>query len=188
MKLSECFPGNGPKMRELILLIARESEGDAPFGATKLNKLLFYIDFLAYSRFGQAVTDHEYQKLPAGPAPRQMLPLLNEMESRGDCAIVEREYFTKTIRRTVALREPQLSLFSANEIDLVHTIIRQFWGKDAREMTDTSHKFIGWKLAGNKETIPYSVVLVRRGHRSNQAEQIAISLRAKAQDCLARER
>jgi len=45
------------KLKELILLLARESEGDPHFGATKLNKELFYTDFLAYLNFGQAVTE-----------------------------------------------------------------------------------------------------------------------------------
>ena len=52
------------KLRELILYLARESEGDDYFGVVKLNKLLFYIDFEAYRRFGKSVTEQEYQALP----------------------------------------------------------------------------------------------------------------------------
>ena len=36
---------NERKFRELILNISEQSEGDSTFGAVKLNKLLFYIDF-----------------------------------------------------------------------------------------------------------------------------------------------
>ena len=38
------------KFRELILYIAQESEGDPNFGATKLNKILFFCDFLGLPR------------------------------------------------------------------------------------------------------------------------------------------
>jgi hypothetical protein len=56
------------KLRELILHVARRSEGDIAFGVTKLNKLLFFIDFLACLRFGKPITGEEYQKLDNGPA------------------------------------------------------------------------------------------------------------------------
>jgi hypothetical protein len=38
------------KLRELILYVSTLSKDDDNFGATKLNKLLFYADFLAYQR------------------------------------------------------------------------------------------------------------------------------------------
>ena len=64
------------KFKELVLYVCHKSAGDAPFGATKLNKLLFYADFLAYKQLGSAVTKHAYQRLPNGPAPRAILPIL----------------------------------------------------------------------------------------------------------------
>ena len=52
------------KFRELILWLCAVSETDPTFGATKLNKLLFFIDLESLRQFGQTITDQEYQKLP----------------------------------------------------------------------------------------------------------------------------
>ena len=57
---------NDAKFRELILLIAVKSEGDSYFGETKLNMLLFYIDFLSYLELGLPITGQKYQKLAWG--------------------------------------------------------------------------------------------------------------------------
>src|SRR2546425_884388 len=72
------------KLAEMILHIAQLSEGDEPFGATKLNKILFYCDFLSYLYHGKPITGQEYQKLPNGPAPRRLVPVLQYLESVQD--------------------------------------------------------------------------------------------------------
>src|SRR6266851_4314505 len=151
---------NDKKFRELILFIAEKSEGDRPFGATKLNKLLFRSDFAAYLMFGNAITWHRYQALGNGPATRALLPILEKMEKTREIAFAERNFYGRPQRRVIALRAPDLSLFSAAEIDLVTTIIEECWGKTATRMSQLSHEFIGWKLAENGEDIPYEVALI----------------------------
>ena len=67
-KYDERKPG------ELIVLIASLSRDDPAFGDVKLNKLLFFSDFLAYTNLGQPITGAEYQKLDFGPARRTGSP------------------------------------------------------------------------------------------------------------------
>ena len=64
------------KLEALIGYIAEQSEGDRHFGLTKLNKMLWFIDLEAYRSLGETVSEQTYQKLPEGPAPRRMLPVL----------------------------------------------------------------------------------------------------------------
>src|SRR6185295_11611515 len=99
------------KFRELIVYLARRSEGDPNFGATKLNKLLFFCDFLAFRQLGRAITGQRYFKLEFGPAPRALKPVLREMEESGDCITVERNHFGHLQRRVIARREPDLAGF-----------------------------------------------------------------------------
>ena len=63
---------NDQKMKELILHVAIASDKDERFGAVKLNKILFYGDFLSYFRRGRSITNHEYFAIREGPAPRQI--------------------------------------------------------------------------------------------------------------------
>src|SRR5713226_2593184 len=72
------------KLIELIVHLSSLSEGDEYWGAIKLNKLLFYIDFVAYRRFGKSVTGQEYQAQKQGPTPRRLPPLMARMKKAGD--------------------------------------------------------------------------------------------------------
>jgi len=66
---------NEEKLAELILYVCHKSEADERFGATKLNKILFYSDFAAYRQLGQPITGADYQNLEEGPAPRKLPPI-----------------------------------------------------------------------------------------------------------------
>ena len=148
------------KFKELVLYIARKSEGDPNFGAIKLNKLLFFSDFLCYRTFGTSITEATYFKLPFGPAPRRLLPALHQLEEADDCYQIERNYFGKTQKRVLARRDPDLTLFSAAEISLVDEVIHILWDNDGREVSELSHRFIGWQAASDQEDIPYETVFV----------------------------
>ncbi len=148
------------KFRELVLYIAAKSETDPHFGATKLNKILFYSDFLAYRTLGSSITGQKYQKLEFGPAPKAVVPVLREMEEEGICAQSERTHYGRTQRRVVALREASLAAFSAEEIDLVRDVIAELWSLTGSEVSDLSHQFVGWQAAGLGEEIPYGTVWI----------------------------
>src|SRR5437763_14359378 len=80
---------NEQKFRELLLYISGKCATDPKFGATKLDKILFYSDFFAYANLGKPITGFAYQKLPTGPAARRLLPATKKMIRAG--AIVEQE-------------------------------------------------------------------------------------------------
>jgi len=147
-------------MKELILYIARKSEEDERFGAVKLNKILFFSDFLSYAETGKAITGQAYQKLDFGPAPNQLLPLRDAMVAAGHLAIQERKHFGYPQQRPIALREPDLTTFTGAEIELVNFVMEKLAGLSATEVSELSHRFSGWQLAETKEEIPYSVALL----------------------------
>jgi len=148
------------KLRELILYIAERSEGDDSFGKTKLNKLLFYADFVAYAQSGCPITGQEYRKYPHGPVPAHAQPALDGLQTEGAIALATRNYHGLPQQRPLALREPDLSHFSGAEIAIVNEVITELWGKSARDVSDLSHEFPGWQAARPGEVIPYDTVLV----------------------------
>lgn len=175
------------KFRELILLVSRKSEGDPRFGAVKLNKLLFYSDILAYMELGKPITGQEYFALPQGPAPRHMVPIREMMKKDGEIAIRKKETpYSGTQDRTFALREPDLSAFTPQEIDLVHSLIDRCWGHTGNELSDLTHKFAGWQLAKERETIPYTFALV--DYRAPAVDEVkrGLDLEGPAAACLDR--
>jgi antitoxin SocA-like protein len=175
------------KFRELILFVAERCEGDPTFGATKLNKLLFNIDFLAYLLLGKSVTGQRYQKLENGPAPRALVPVTRHMVDEGDLAFREGEYHGYKQKRAIALREPDVAVFSGPEVQLCIDVVDELWGKSAAEVSEMSHRFIGWKLAEFGEDIPYEAALVGGQEPSEEARRQGVKLESMAKECLERD-
>lgn len=149
------------KLKELMLYVADKSTSDPTFGATKLNKLLFFADFIAHVEFGSAITGAEYQKLEYGPAPRQLLPAQRELVREGAAAVTPVSFHIGTQHRLVALRPPDLAIFTAAEISLVDEVIQRLWGSTATEVSALSHDWsLGWKVAAMGSTIPYATAFV----------------------------
>jgi len=159
------------KFEELILYIARESQEDRRCGATKLNKILFYADFIAYHKLGQSITGQKYQKLERGPAPKRVIPVIDAMIGRSLCAWAERSYFGFSLKKLLALREPDVSVFSAEELDIARTVISELWSLNAAEVSDLSHRFVGWQAANIGEEIPYETVFVDEPRPLTQEEE-----------------
>ena len=158
------------KFEELILLIARECEDHTYFGATKLNKILFFADFGAYSELGRSITGAEYVALEHGPVPRLLVSVRNEMIKNGDISLDRRG----NQQRIVARRNVEWNLFSPAEQVVIHEVIRELESEDADGVSEISHLFLGWQAAraeekatGNRPTIPYESVFASTGSPTN---------------------
>ncbi len=161
------FTYNRKKFRELILYIADRCEDHNFFGATKLNKILFYSDFEALRQLGSPITGAEYQALGEGPCPVKLLPVQQELETRGDIEFVRRG----KQKRTVALRDPDMSDFSEEEVEIIDAVIEDLRSLTAKETSLRSHEFLGWKAAiarGAKTTIPYETAFVTNRRPNNR--------------------
>jgi hypothetical protein len=84
----------------------------------------------------------------------------------------------------VALSEPDLSLFKAEEIAQTDRIIEALSDMNGRQASELSHRFIGWLAAADKEIIPYSSVFItdreltpsEQEHGLKVAERLAAAL------------
>lgn len=148
------------KFKELILYIAQESEFDPNFGATKLNKILFFCDFLAFRAHGQSISGQRYFKLPYGPAPRALKPAIGELVAEDACIEIEKNRFGRPQKRVIARREANVEAFTPTEIALISSVIRALWDNSAQEVSDLSHHFIGWQAADPYEDIPYETIFL----------------------------
>jgi hypothetical protein len=98
--------------------------------------------------------------------------------------VKETPYSSGTQDRTFALREPDLSTFAPEEIDLVYSLISRCWGHTGNELSDFTHRFAGWQLAKEKETIPYSFALVDYRAPANDEVKRGFELEGPAAACL----
>lgn len=155
-------PFDQDKFKELVLYIAQKCAQDSGFGRTKLNKALWWSDFQAFARFGRSITGAKYIRMPYGPVPRAINSMLGELALEN--AVVEEDNPVRggfVQQRIRARRAPDVSVFSAQELQLINDVIDGLWNRKATGVSNLSHKqSAGWRLTPDREIIPYETVFV----------------------------
>lgn len=133
-------PQSIQRLRSVILYLIDRCGG---VFNTKMNKLLFYIDFLNYRQHGQAITGMSYRAIQYGPVPvrwDRVYSLLDDVEQD----LVELESGAVGTR-LVSTAKPDLSLFSQAELSTLETVADRFREISATEISAVSHKESAWK-------------------------------------------
>ena len=123
---------------------------------TKLNKLLFYADFKHFKEYALSITGAEYAHVPFGPAPDNYEMYYASLNSQKAVDFIEHPYpsgYVGEIIKTV--KEPDLSLFSPSEVRVMASVMEDFTNYDASEITEFSHKELGYQETNNGDLISY---------------------------------
>lgn len=168
------FPDMNPddRLRELILYIADRCSSDPTFSATKLNKILFYSDFLSFGRYGKPITGCAYKALEKGPAPRGLNFVRDRMVDSDDIRIRKSPVYTHERHQIIPLRAPELVMFSARDIKVVDEMIELTLGELAKDVSEDSH-WRAWWIArdrlteGGSDLIPYEAVFISNDPLTN---------------------
>ncbi len=122
---------------------------------TKMNKLLFYADFVKYKREGFGMTGLEYRAITHGPVPKGY----GEIYSRASGVEME-EYIYPNGTSGILLRsfeEPDLSAFSESELEILEQLCNRFGKCSAGEISAQSHREKGWiECNEERKLISYS--------------------------------
>jgi uncharacterized phage-associated protein len=150
------------KFEELIVYFARRLRPEAALGHVKLMKLLMLADFTAYLRTGEAITGATYEKWEHGHFPREWVMAEKDLDARA----IRQEtvnYYGKKLQHVTALRDPDMSRFTEEQIAIAETTLRRYGYESATYLRGLSHQEIGWKLAELREEIPYNTVFLGTG-------------------------
>jgi hypothetical protein len=153
------LPGGQGRLREAALYVMTKcAEADA-FGLVKLNKILWKADFRAYAARRSPVTGRQYQRLPQGPAPVEMYPLLQDMQRDGDMRIEKRPVGPFEEQRPFALVKPSMRYFSADDVGYLDSAIEAYWSFTGRDVSRDSHG-VAWETRANGDPMPYDLALL----------------------------
>jgi len=139
-------------------VIAFFAERLKPF-KTKLNKLLFYIDFAHFRNIGQSITGLRYNAIQFGPVPHNYDILFGTL---ADIDIIDIEYaMTPDGEVEKILPNPQYqfdaSLFSSTELEVMEYIADKFKQTSASDIAKISHLEPAWKEnIDGKRIIPFT--------------------------------
>ena len=140
-------------MNEMILYFTWQGEG---VFKTKLNKLLFYADFIHYKHQSVSISGASYVHLPHGPAPDQYQTLFGTLETDGIVKIDE-VFFQNGDpgERLVGLEEPDLSYLPETAIPVLKAVCEYFRNSSSRQVSELSHMEPGWKETKDGQAISY---------------------------------
>jgi len=147
------------KLRALLLYCISKCEDDTYFSKTKLFKYSFFSDIVAYQWWGNSITGVDYLAMDYGPVPDGGLSILDKLVADRDVALVKRPMQ----QRYVAYAEPELSLFTSEEIALVDKVIDLLRKEDAEATSELSHGFLGWKAARKRAEQTGKIEKIRYG-------------------------
>lgn len=145
---------------EIILYLAKHSQDDRTFEATKLNKLLFAIDFNAYRAWGQPLTALTYIRQKHGPTPDPsvFIPLRDGLIVGKRAAMQAQTYYGHDQQRLVALAEPDLSALPEPARRLIDDVLDEFRGFNATQLSDWTHRLLPWLSTSDREDLPFYTV------------------------------
>lgn len=113
---------------------------------TKLNKLMFYCDYLSFKNYGYGISGIDYRAIKLGPVPSKFQKMY-ELISEGE--LVHREYMEFENGNFGSYFKPCLtfneSLFEEHEIEIMNIVSNKFKYIRPSEIIEISHNEAAWK-------------------------------------------
>ena len=143
------------KLKNTILYLVKRQNGVLK---TTLNKLLWYCDFLHFKETLVSITGTQYVRLIYGQVPDNYDLITDIMQREG--SLDKNEIPFDTTRGVVgeqftALAEPQESMFSEQEIEVMNFVADKFRGYTAKRITEMAHRETAYKKTKDHGIISY---------------------------------
>lgn len=166
------------KLGELILYLAERGRSDPYFGATKLDKVLLFADFLSYARRRMSITSQVYVKEKWGPIPTQLVKVKKALADAG--LIQEKKASAiggKHQRHTIIpKRKADMTEFSDEEIAIVDEVFDKLRSYNASEASALSYRRLPAGDFEIGETFPYSAAFVSAHELTEEEKAYALQL------------
>lgn len=120
---------------------------------TQIMKNLFSIDFQSFKEYSKSITSFKYAHGTYGPIFDNKDAILNLLVKQNYLEMVNDEEDKILFKPTM---EPDIFLFSKQECEIMDKVLLKLKGKNAKKLTDWSHKFKGWIETKDGELISYS--------------------------------
>lgn len=143
-------PQSTTRLKNLLLYVIGQM-GDV--FQTKMNKVLFYIDFLSYRERGMAISGLAYSAIDFGPVPQRwdrVYSAFDEIEPQ------PRLVFGQESVALVSDTKADMSAFSEQELSIIDTVCEKMKPLSAHDISELSHNEPAWKNHLHQaETIPF---------------------------------
>lgn len=143
------------KFTEMVVFFAKKIE---PF-KTKMNKLLFYADFLMFKQSCFSISGVRYKALEMGPVPQNFNSIFESMANKNVININYIQFPDGNIGEQFKTNKDRIfndELFSEGELKVLKKVAAKFKSVSTNEIIRLSHLEEAWKKNEiNKEIISY---------------------------------
>lgn len=108
---------------------------------TKMNKLLFYVDFLSYRERGMAMTGLAYRAIDYGPVPEHWNRIYSQFDEINEETRIINDFEGNVL---VTSCHADTTLFSKEEVDIMQAVCNRFKESSSRDISATSHEEKAW--------------------------------------------
>ena len=143
-------PQSTVRLKNLLLYVIKQM-GDV--FQTKMNKVLFYIDFLSYRERGMAISGLAYNAIDFGPVPQRWDRVYSAFDEIIPQPRIVRDQ--ECIALT-AIADADMTCFTDSERKMIDTICAKTKDLSAHDISELSHNEPAWQRHLREEgTIPY---------------------------------
>jgi len=153
--------GSLEKFKEVLLYILSKVGSKPNIGETVVYKLLYFMDFNFYEKYEEQLIGATYMRNKYGPTPVEFRKIVDKMIEENDITKVESEYFDYPQTKYLPLRRPDMSQFTANEIEVINDVLNKLSDMNATQISDYSHNDVPWLAVEDGEPIEYEAVFYR---------------------------
>lgn len=152
---------NHKKYKNAVLFFAQKVQ-NGTLGKLKMMKLLYYLDFDFFEKYGRSVTGDEYLRFENGPVPRMAEKLLKEMNGK-EIKITKRAIGTgyNDQMHIEARADFDVNAFEKEELLMLEEIAAKWEKFTGSEMKNASHGEAPWIATKPNEVIDYNLALYR---------------------------
>ncbi len=152
---------NREKMQQVVLFFV-EKINNVHLGRTKLVKLLYYVDFDHFEKYGTPITGARYRKLPHGPVPDKADQVIAEMERTGlvKAVAVEMGPFAQD-RLITQSGQFDPAKFTGDELSILESVACRWEHATAREIERATHREAPWASTEETTAIDYELAEYR---------------------------
>lgn len=149
------------KYKNAILFFANKVR-NGTLGKLKLMKLLYFLDFDFFEKYGRSITKDEYLRFENGPVPRMAEKLLKKMNGDG-IKIVKKSIGVgyKDQQHIEPLKQFDLNVFTKEELLMLEEIADKWERFSGNEMKAASHGEAPWIATEPDSVIDYNLAYYR---------------------------
>jgi putative zinc finger/helix-turn-helix YgiT family protein len=146
--LADIYSGyRNPNFEKFTEMVVYFSEQIQPF-KTKMNKLLFYADFLMFKQSCFSISGVRYKAIDMGPVPNNFQSIFEYLANKDEIDILTTEFpqgYTGEQFKARNDRPFKAELFSENELKVLENVATVFKPTSTNHIIELSHLEEAWK-------------------------------------------